>query len=92
MKLCLTIATSNFKWGKITHISLIFDKIFANLGVLNTHFISIDYLNDIDIKSYKYKKKIKCNMWNLYSYLILCHVKKMHYRVFKMVSNLSSQT
>ena len=36
LKLCLATATHNFKWLKITHISLIIAQIFANVDVL-TH-------------------------------------------------------
>ena len=32
MKLCLAIATHNFKWVKITRICLIWDQAFANYG------------------------------------------------------------
>ena len=33
LKLCLTTATHNFKWVKITHMCLIWDQTFANLDV-----------------------------------------------------------
>ena len=33
LKLCLTNATQNFKWLKISHICLICSQIFANVDV-----------------------------------------------------------
>ena len=33
MNLCLATSTHNFKWVKITQICLIWDQIFASLGV-----------------------------------------------------------
>ena len=33
LKLCLAIATHNFKWVEIAHIGLIWDQTFANLDV-----------------------------------------------------------
>ena len=42
LKFCLATATHNFKWAKITHISLFSDQTFAKLVVLKTHFFSND--------------------------------------------------
>ena len=44
---CLTVeVVGRVKWKEITHICLIWDQLFANLDVLNIHFIvdSIDLI------------------------------------------------
>ena len=77
LKLCLAIATHNFKWLKITHNCLIWDETFANLDVWTLIYFTITVFfwstNNMN-KANSIRPKSWSAMEGSISYSACCHI------------------